>query len=184
VEGPSDEALLAGMANGDRDAAVAFVRRYQARAFGLALAVVGDRQLAEDIAQEAFVRVWRHAQVFEATRGTAPAWVATIVRNLAIDTLRLRREAPADLSGLLAAVATTDDSPADDAERHDRVRMVARALRGLPANQRRALLLAAFYGLTAREISDAEDIPLGTAKTRIRDGLLHVRAALEGEVIG
>src|SRR6266508_5518305 len=107
MEGPSDEALLAGMANGDRDAAVAFVRRYQARAFGLALAVVGDRQLAEDVAQEAFVRVWRHAQVFEATRGTARAWVATIVRNLAIDALRLRREAPADLSGLLAAVATT-----------------------------------------------------------------------------
>jgi RNA polymerase sigma factor (sigma-70 family) len=183
MNAPSDEALLAGMAGGDRDAAVAFVRRYQSRVYGLALAVLGDRQLAEDVAQEALVRVWRHARVYDATRGPVGAWVATIVRNLAIDAHRVRREAPSDFSKLLAALVEPGPSPADQAERHDQVHLVARALVSLSDEQRRALLLAAFHGWTAREISEAERIPLGTAKTRIRDGLLRVRAALDAGVV-
>jgi RNA polymerase sigma-70 factor (ECF subfamily) len=188
MDAPSDEALLAGMADGDRDAAVAFVRRYQARVFGLAVAVLGNRQTAEDVAQEALVRVWRHARAYDANRGSVGAWVATIVRNLAIDAHRVRREAPAvagDLSGLLAALADLEPaaSPADQAVRRDQVHLVARALVGLSSDQRRALLLAAFHGWTAREISEIENIPLGTAKTRIRDGLLRVRAALRAGVV-
>jgi RNA polymerase sigma-70 factor (ECF subfamily) len=184
VDAPSDEALLAGMADGDRDAAVAFVRRHQARAFGLALAVLGDRQLAEDVAQEAFVRVWRHARVYDVTRGTVGAWMATIVRNLAIDAQRIRRDAPTDLSDLLAALAAGDRSPADEVEGRDQIHQVGRALAALSVDQRRAFLLAAFHGWTAREISEADGIPLGTAKTRIRDGLLKLRTALGTEVSG
>jgi RNA polymerase sigma-70 factor (ECF subfamily) len=185
---PSDEALLAGMADGDRDAVVAFVRRYQARVFGLAVAVLGDRQAAEDVAQEALVRVWRHARAYDANRGSVGAWVATIVRNLAIDAHRLRRESPADfgdLSGLLAALADVEPSasPADQAVHRDQLHLVARALVSLSVDQRRALLLAAFHGWTAREISEAENIPLGTAKTRIRDGMLRLRAALQLGVV-
>jgi RNA polymerase sigma factor (sigma-70 family) len=113
------------------------------------------------------------------------AWVATIVRNLAIDAHRLRRDSPADrsdLSHVLAALAGSEASPADQAERGEQVHLVAQALVSLTAEQRRALLLAAFHGWTAREISEAEHIPLGTAKTRIRDGLHRVRAALDAEV--
>jgi len=88
---PSDETLLAGMASGDEWATVAFVRRFQRRVFGLAHAMLGDRSAAEDVAQEALTRVWRHAQVFDARRGSVATWVLTITRNLAIDSLRVRR---------------------------------------------------------------------------------------------
>ncbi len=88
-----DEALLSGMAVGDDRAGVAFVRRYQRRVFGLALAIVGDSPQAEDIAQEALIRVWRHSQIFDARRGSVAAWVLTITRNLALDTLRSQQRA-------------------------------------------------------------------------------------------
>src|SRR6202035_1407220 len=73
--GLSDEALLAGMAGGDKDAAVTFVRRYQRRVFGLAHSMTGDVGVAEEVAQEALIRVWRHAPVFDPRRGSVTSWV-------------------------------------------------------------------------------------------------------------
>src|ERR1700693_2225741 len=99
--GVSDEALLAGMAVGDESAGVTFVRRYQRRVFGLALAMVGDHGQAEDIAQEALLRVWRHATVFDRRRASVATWVLTITRNLALDFLRLRRALPVSPDELL-----------------------------------------------------------------------------------
>ena len=92
----SDEALLAGMAVGEQAAAVAFVRRYQRRVFGLAYSMTSDAGVAEDVAQEAMIRVWKHAPVFDPRRGSVASWVLTITRNLAIDALRLRRAVPTD----------------------------------------------------------------------------------------
>ncbi|HXW79876.1 MAG TPA: sigma factor, partial [Acidimicrobiales bacterium] len=86
--GVSDDALLAGMAVGDERAGVAFVRRYQRRVYGLALSMVGDPVLAQDIAQEAFLRAWRHALVFDRRRASVGTWILTITRNLAVDALR------------------------------------------------------------------------------------------------
>ncbi|HEX6336083.1 MAG TPA: sigma-70 family RNA polymerase sigma factor [Jiangellaceae bacterium] len=100
----SDESLLAGMAAGDVGAAATFVRRFQARVYGLALAVVGIAPDAEEVAQEAFMRAWRHAGNFDPRRGRVSTWLLTITRNVAIDKLRVRR----DLSGI-AWQATTDD---------------------------------------------------------------------------
>src|ERR1700684_2849645 len=99
--GVSDDALLAGMAVGDERAGVAFVRRYQRRVYGLALSMVGDRAQAEDIAQEAFLRAWRHALVFDRRRGSVGTWVLTITRHLAVDALRLRRAVVTDPGDLL-----------------------------------------------------------------------------------
>ena len=79
---PSDEALLAGVAQGDDEASVAFVRRYQKRVFGLAYSMIGDTAAAEEVTQEALIRVWRHAPVFDARRGSVTTWVLTITRNL------------------------------------------------------------------------------------------------------
>ncbi len=172
----NDEALLAGMAVGDTDAAVTFVRRYQQRVYGLALSMVGDPALAQDIAQEAFLRAWRHADVFDRRLGSVSTWVLAITRNLSIDALRLRRavtRGPDDELWLgLTSTARAPDELAELADVRDRV---AKALSALPAEQGRALVLAALYGYSASEVSRAEGIPLGTAKTRIRRGLLKLR---------
>src|SRR5690349_4399386 len=86
----TDEALLAGIALADDRAGLVFVRRYQHRLFGLAIRIVGDPKLAEDVTQEAFIRIFRHADVFDPRRASVAAWAFTITRNLAIDVLRVR----------------------------------------------------------------------------------------------
>lgn len=174
----SDEALLAGLANGDRDAAVTFVRRHQRRVFGLALTLLHDRDQADDVAQEAFLRVWRHAGAFDARRGSVTTWLLAITRNLAIDALRAARVRPVADDVLLPMLASSGDLPADASVSADELRRVARALDAVPEEQRRALLLARLRGLTAAELAEQEGIPLGTAKTRIRTGLLRLRAEL------
>jgi RNA polymerase sigma-70 factor (ECF subfamily) len=175
----SDEALLAGLASGDASAGRAFVGRYQAKVYGVAIGLLKDRSAAEDIAQEAFVRAWRHAAAYDARRGSVTAWLLRITRNLAIDALRLRHPDFLD-PGLLAGLdVPAEGSSVEDAvvlsEASARVRV---ALQQIPLEQRRALMLAAFYGHTAEEISASEQIPLGTAKTRIRMGLGKVRTML------
>lgn len=177
---PSDEGLLAGMALGEQAAAVTFVRRYQRRVFGLAYSMTGDTGVAEDVAQEAMVRVWKHAPVFDPRRGSVTSWVLTITRNLAIDALRLRRAVPTDPDDFtVAALRSNEHNPEDAAGRGDVRRTVRDALEVLPPEQRRAVVLAAVYGRTALEISESEGIPLGTAKTRIRTALIRLRAAIE-----
>jgi RNA polymerase sigma-70 factor (ECF subfamily) len=178
--GSSDEALLAGLAAGDRDASAAFVRRFQGRAYGLARAIVGDAGAAEDVAQEAFVRAWRYAAGYDARRGAVSTWLLTIVRNVAVDRLRLRRAEPLDPEVLAARLQLGEGRAARDEHaalgERDQLR---RALAILPAEQRRALLLAAYFGRTAREIAELEAIPLGTAKTRIRVAMHRVREWME-----
>lgn len=171
----SDEALLAGMAAGDADAMAAFVRRHQGRVYGLALSVVGVPAIAEEVAQEAFVRAWRHAGNYDARRAQASTWLLTITRNVAIDVLRVRR----DLTVEPAVVAEMLISATNDTERVADSERITTALRALPREQATAVLLSVHFGLTAREISEQQQIPLGTAKTRIRTGLLRLRAMLE-----
>jgi RNA polymerase sigma-70 factor (ECF subfamily) len=156
------------------------VRRYQKRVFGLAYSMLGDSGVSEEVAQEAMIRVWRHAPVFDPRRGSVASWVLTITRNLAIDALRLRRSVPTDPDEFAAtALLSNEYNPEDAAHRGDARDVVRAALAGLPAEQRRAVVLAAVYGQTALEISEAEGIPLGTAKTRIRTALLRLRAAAD-----
>src|SRR5271169_307367 len=114
----SDEALLAGMAVGDQSAAVTFTRRYQRRLFGLAYSMTSDAGVAEDVAQEAMIRVWRHAPVFDPRRGSVASWVLTITRNLAIDALRLRRAVATDPNDfVLSALRSNEHNPDDTAQR-------------------------------------------------------------------
>ena len=182
TERPSDESLLAGMAHGDERAALAFVRRYQGRVYGLAFGMVGDAALAEDIAQEALLRAWRHAPVYDSRRGAVSTWVLTIARNLTIDALRMRRAVPTDPDDLVnLGLASNDVLPEGAAVNADAARGLHLALACLTAEQRRALVLAYFYGMTAAEISEAETIPLGTAKTRIRAGLSKLRETMTSE---
>jgi len=165
----------------DPQATSAFVERFQRRVFGLALTIVGEPRAAEDVAQEALLRAWRHAAIFDA-RGSVVTWLLTITRNLAIDAIRVRRPvaiASDDLLGLSLAAPGRD--PVDMAVVRDDVGRLREALAGLPDEQRRAVVLAGMWGLSAREIAEREEIPLGTAKTRIRTALGRLRVALPDE---
>jgi RNA polymerase sigma-70 factor (ECF subfamily) len=175
----SDDALVAGLAAGDRDAASAFVRRFQRRVFGLARTIVNDDRAAEDIAQEAFLRAWRHADAYDPRRGSVVGWLLTITRNLAIDAVRVRRPTTFDPTVLVGLDHESQERGPDDlASLGDDTQRLRAALARLPEEQCRAIVLAGVLGYTAREIGEIEDIPLGTAKTRIRTALQRLRLAL------
>ncbi|HEX3454613.1 MAG TPA: sigma-70 family RNA polymerase sigma factor, partial [Gaiellaceae bacterium] len=150
--------------------------------FGLAYTILGESRAAEDVAQEALLRAWRHAANFDDRRGSVTTWLLTITRNLAIDAVRARRSvamAPDEL--LDASPPASGRDPGDAAVVTDDVDRLRVALTRLPDEQRRAVVLAGIWGLTAREIAEREAIPLGTAKTRIRTGLRRLRVALVNE---
>ncbi|HEY8215681.1 MAG TPA: sigma-70 family RNA polymerase sigma factor [Acidimicrobiia bacterium] len=178
----SDESLLAGVAGRDPDATEAFVARFQRRVYGLARSITGDSVLAEDVAQEAMLRAWRHASAYDPRRGSVATWLLTITRNLAIDQVRVRRPSVGDPDELLASVlAATGPGPAETAVVTEQIERLRTALQGLPPEQRRAIVLAGVLGLSGREVAEAEEIPLGTAKTRIRTAMLRLRAVLAHE---
>jgi RNA polymerase sigma factor (sigma-70 family) len=180
----SDEVLLSGMAVGDHRAELVFVRRYQHRLFGLAMRIVGDATLAEDVAQEAFLRIFRRARTFDPRRGSVTAWVLTITRNLSIDAVRLRRGSPTDPQDeVFRNLISADRQPEEAAIIADALDHVRFALRELPIEQRRAVVLAGMYGRTAMEIAAAEAIPVGTAKGRIRLGMDKLREAAVIEAV-
>jgi RNA polymerase sigma-70 factor (ECF subfamily) len=166
------------MASGDAEAMADFVRRFQGRVYGLALTVVADAGLAEEVAQDAFMRVWRHASTFDPRRGRVATWLLTITRNLAVDARRLRRDHPTDPERLLAALGADACEPAaHEGVEHDGTERLRAGLRAIPVDQARPVVLAVVYGLTAKEIAVIEGVPLGTAKTRIRRGLARLREA-------
>jgi RNA polymerase sigma factor (sigma-70 family) len=180
VDQLAEEALLAAVCGGDEEAAVALVRRFQHRVYGVALAVLGDAHLAEDVAQQTFERAWRLGATFDPSRGGLGSWMCSIARNLAIDVARARRHVPVDPAQLLLQVNASADPEAlamagEDADR------LRGALASLPPEQSRALVLAGIAGWSGAEIAAAEGIPLGTAKTRIRTAMRSLRARLSPE---
>jgi RNA polymerase sigma factor (sigma-70 family) len=178
-----DATLVAGLAVDDPPAATAFVRRFQGSVFGLALSVTRDASLAEDVAQEAFVRAWRAATTYDARRGSVATWLLTITRNAAIDAVRSRRSTPTDQEALdqLVHDSMTGPDPAEAALRSVERDQAVRRLSAIPRDQARAVVLAVIGGCTAAEVSRHEDIPLGTAKTRIRSGLRRLRVVMQEE---
>lgn len=177
---PSDEALLAGFATGDPRTAAAFVRRFQGRVFGLALTIVRQPPIAEEVAQETFARVYRHAGNYDARKGRVSTWLLSIARNLAIDHTRMKRLDPVDPEVIAAEISIENQVPgADEGLQPDERDQLRSAITDLPDDQRRALVLTAYMGRTAREISDLDDVPLGTVKTRIRTAMLKLRTELE-----
>lgn len=178
-----DDALLAGMAAGDRTAAATFVRRHAAAVTGVAYQVLRDRLLAEDVAQETFLRAWKAAATYDPRRGSARSWLLSISRNAAIDLVRVRQATPLgpdavnELLSWQAVCSAPDDGLVAEAETAE----VRHALSRLSGEQRRALILAAVGGRSAAEIGDIEGIPLGTAKTRVRAALMRMRDSLELE---
>lgn len=176
----SDEALLAGYATGDRDASTVFVQRFQSKAHGLALLITGDRADADEVAQEAFLRAWRYAASYDPRRGSVSGWLLGIVRNAALDRVRLSARGPMLFGELPAGAVVEETLDASDAiGERDEARPVLAALGALPEEQRQTLLAVALHGLSAREVSERTNVPLGTVKTRIRLALRKLRDQLE-----
>jgi RNA polymerase sigma-70 factor (ECF subfamily) len=178
----SDEALFAGYASGDPEAAAVFVRRVERRVYGLALAIVREPAEAQDVAQEAFVRAWRFAASFDERRGSVLAWLLGITRNVALDSVRGRGRRPEPAGDQLP------DRQSDGLDvgelvgrRADAARVIA-SMQELPASQREALVAVTLLGLSTREASERAAVPHGTVKTRVRLALRKLRAETEERV--
>lgn len=150
--------------------------RHHPVAFGLALKIVRDRGLAEDIVQDAFLTLWRQPERFDPTRGTARGWLLAIVHHRSIDRLRRAKTAGriAELTPDIAAARDAD--PCERAVERIQSAQLLSALEHLPTDQRRAIELAYLHGRTHREIAALMNCPLGTVKGRIRIGLDKLRA--------
>ncbi len=173
-----DEALLALAAHEDEGALAELYDRYGRPAYGLALRIVRDPALAEDAVQEAFLTLWRTATSFRSDRAKPSTWILTLVHRRAVDVVRReerRRAAPLETSEEPEAYGPATD---EEIELTDRRRIVQEALRQLPDDQREALELAYYGGLTQSELAERLSVPLGTIKSRMFTGLRRLRDLL------
>jgi RNA polymerase sigma-70 factor (ECF subfamily) len=173
----NDRALVARIEGRDADALALLYDRHSARLFGLAQRILGDTGEAEEVLQEVFLHVWKAAATFDATRGPVLAWLLVATRSRSIDRLRSRR--PGRTAGVRSLeeapeAASSEDIELDAAGREWEAQCRA-AIGELPEDQRLALELAYFEGLTHQEIAQRTTTPLGTVKTRIRLGLMKLR---------
>lgn len=175
------EELLARVADGDREAFSHFYDRIIGTVFGLAKMIVRDPARAEEIAHDVMLEVWAKAGTFRPERGSARAWVATITRRRAIDVVRSEEASRARDSRSVQPEAVAGDPVADhvtDEEERERVRSGLHQLTDL---QREAIELAFFGGLTYPQVAQRLDVPLGTVKTRMRDGLIRLATIMGAE---
>jgi RNA polymerase sigma-70 factor (ECF subfamily) len=175
----TDAFLAERLRSGDREALGELYDRYASVAMAVAVRVVADRELAEDLVHDAYVTVWQKIEGFDPTRGSLRAWLLTIVRNRAIDRLRGTRPSlevgAADEQSLLRS----GPNPTwEAAVAHRSAIEVRRALEALPVEQREAVELAYFGGRTYREIAQLTGVPQGTANGRLRLALAKLRESL------
>lgn len=179
-DAPSLESLLIRVGNGSRSDFAALYDEVAAMVYGIALRVVRDPARAEDVAQDALIDVWRRAPSFDSDRGSAKGWIATIAHRRAVDVVR-SEQASRDRTDKVAAreVSTPHDSVAAEIVSRAEREQVTQALLGLTSLQREVIELAYYQGYTYREVAAGLGAPLGTVKTRIRDGLKRLAEILE-----
>jgi RNA polymerase sigma-70 factor (ECF subfamily) len=178
-----DVELLRRIAQQDGGAFAEFYDRHSTLLYSVACKILNEPSDAEDVLQETFVQIWEKAAHFDPGLGKASTWAAVLVRNKAIDRIRAsqRRSRLNDDAGVEMAIATeTDVTINESVYGHDKAKMIQTAIVELPSEQRQAIELAFFSGLTQNEISEKLKQPLGTIKARIRRGMLKLRDQLEG----
>jgi RNA polymerase sigma-70 factor (ECF subfamily) len=178
-----DSDLVDAMAAGDVHAMEVLYDRYNRPVFSFAFRMLGDREHAEDLLQEVFMRAWRHAKTFSERRGSYITWLL-ITHNMAIDEIRRKDRRPRKAESadpILMLTNVTDSNPTveEQAILGDMREVVKHALARLPTAQRTALELAYFQGFTQREIAEIQNEPLGTIKTRMRLAIRKLRDHLE-----
>jgi RNA polymerase sigma-70 factor (ECF subfamily) len=175
----SDETLMQALPR-QMEALDALYERHSRAAMGLAVRMVGERETAEEVVQEAFLALWRNAERYQAGRGSVRTWLLSIVHHRAID--RLRGRAPVQpLPEELGPDTTAPDVWTLTAQRLDR-EVIVQALAALPDQQRQAIELAYFNGLTQTQIASLLGLPLGTVKGRLRLALGRLRTQLRERV--
>ncbi|MFT4038371.1 MAG: sigma-70 family RNA polymerase sigma factor [Thermomicrobiales bacterium] len=181
----SDTDLIGRAAQGDARALEVLYDRYSGVVFSFSLRIVGDRQLAEEILQEAFFRAWQQGSNFSAGKGSFITWMLSITHNLSIDEIRKRKRRPQKADSEepeLVLAAVPDTGAGSDIEEEVWLGTlrdtIGGALAQLPAAQREAIEMAYFRGMTQREIAEALGEPLGTIKTRMRLGMQKLKDAL------
>lgn len=166
-------------ASGDQQAVATLYDLTAGKVYGLALRVLRNPAQAEEVTQEIYVEAWQSSGAFRPGRGSGLAWLLTITHRRAVDRVRSAQAAARrDTAYGLETLASSPADPADEAIASIAADRVRGAMRDLTHLQRQALELAYFQGRTHREVAAELDVPLGTVKTRIRDGLTRLRSAL------
>ncbi len=176
-----ENTLLAQTSRRDTGAFAALYDRYGTAVYSLALKMLRDRQTAEEITQEVFLAIWRGAREFDPARGSARAWILSLAHHKSVDAVRRRRLRAAE--PLSETVAAQGDV-ADEAMRLVADAQVRKALEGLSDGQRDAIAYAYYGGYTQLEIAERLGVPLGTIKTRMRDGMQKLRTTLRPLMTG
>jgi len=178
----ADRSALERMARGDHDGLAELYDRHGRAVYSLALRIVRDQRDAEEVVQDVFAQAWRQSGRYSAARGSVIAWLMTLARSRAIDRARGRQARPDASSGAESIVDISDQTASADEQLASTAEAgrVRAAIEALPLLQRMAIELAFYEGLTHTEIADRLDQPLGTVKTRIRQGLLKLREQLSG----
>jgi RNA polymerase sigma-70 factor, ECF subfamily len=172
----ADEDLISLVEAGDADAFATLYDRHSRSAYSLAYRMMGERQAAEDLAQDAFIKVWRNAASYRAERGSVRTWILSIVHNRGIDQLRSTESRRRTQDKIEASAPRSQPSEAfAETWRNSQRDQVREALSTLPAEQLKILELAYFSGYTHVEISELLSLPLGTVKGRMRLGLKKIR---------
>lgn len=170
--------LVSAMARGDQAAFASLYDQLAGPLYSLAYRMLGEHGEAQDLVQDIFVQVWRTAHTYEPGRGTVFSWMATLTRNRAIDRIRMRQRRSTLLAGAGPELQPAAGGAADSADTlwlREKSAAVRSALAELAVDQRQALELAYFSGLTQQEIAARLNEPLGTIKARIRRGLLRLK---------
>ncbi|MEU9316013.1 sigma-70 family RNA polymerase sigma factor [Streptomyces sp. NPDC048295] len=177
--GPDLQELLALVARGDQEAFATVYETVSGPVLGLVRSVLRDRAQSEEVAQEVLVEVWRSAARFRASRGSAMNWVLTVAHRRAVDRVRSAEASAAreHRAALLDRTPAFDQVTEEVETRLERER-VRGCVRTLSEVQRQSVTLAYYQGLTHREVSELLSVPLGTVKTRLRDGLIRLRDCL------
>jgi RNA polymerase sigma-70 factor (ECF subfamily) len=168
---PARDGLVQRLTSGDPAALGEFYDRYAGLVNGLALRILRNAAEAEDVVQEVFVQVWRQAERYDSARGSAEAWLCMIARSRSLDRLRRRASRREESDETLAGAGS-------ETPRTEEALAVRKALESLTSDQRRALELAYYEGMTQSEIAERLQEPLGTIKTRIRTAMIRLRDVL------
>lgn len=175
----TDEALIERVERGDVHAFEALYDRYTGPVYSLACGMLQDAQVAQEVTQDVFLAIWREAGAFDFRRGSPRSWILSMAHHKSVDAVRRQRR---HAMGPLSDTMTDDTDVVAKAMRNVEGAGVRAALGTLSPDQRTAIVLAYYGGYTQREIAGRVGAPLGTIKTRMRDGLLRLRAVLDADV--